>query len=248
MPLVHIQESFEIVNGGATYNLDANTNTTIYRVFSSGAVTPVGNHSFTISTAAYEGLNFTFRYLANATLNSPVTISFFGITLPSTLGNKNCTISAYYNGASWDVQFIPDLDQTGTLPYDVLPPDETFTGVNAFGGASPAFANTNYSSSGTVALGFRLRGDKRVEFRGVVNSAAGVNSQLFTLPAAYRSGRDKTYPFTVRNVTDSAWETMTLTINGTTSGTPGQVEVSGLTGSKNYKIYFDSFVAYRIDE
>ena len=248
MPLVHIQESFEIVNGGATYNLDANTNTTIYRVFSSGAVTPVGNHSFTISTAAYEGLNFTFRYLANATLNSPVTISFFGITMPSILGTKNCTISAYYNGASWDVQFIPDLDQTGTLPYDVLPQDESFTAVNAFGGASPAFGNADYTSSGTTALGFRLRGDKRIEFRGVVNSAAGVNSQLFTLPAGYRSGRDKTYPFTVRNVTDSAWETMTLTINGTTSGTPGQVEVSGLTGAKNYKIYFDSFVAYRIDE
>jgi hypothetical protein len=168
--------------------------------------------------------------------------------MPRTLGNKNCTISAYHNGTSWDVQFIPDLDQTGTIPYDVLPLDESFTAVNAFGGASPAFANADYTSSGTTALGFRLRGDKRVEFRGVVNSAAGVNSQLFTLPAAYRSGRDKTYPFTVRNVTDSAWETMTLTINGTTSGTPGQVEVSGLTGSKNYKIYFDSFVAYRIDE
>jgi hypothetical protein len=248
MPLVHIQESFEIVNGGAVYVLDTETKTTIYRIFSTGSVTPVGTHSFTVSKATYEGLNFTFRYLANATLNSPVNITFFGTNMPRTLSNKNCTISAYHNGTSWDVQFIPDLDQTGTLPYDVLPPDESFTAVNAFGGASPAFANADYTSSGTTALGFRLRGDKRIEFRGVVDSAAGVNSQLFTLPAGYRSGRDKTYPFTVRNVTDSAWETMTLTINGTTSGTPGQVEVSGLTAAKNYKIYFDSFVAYRIDE
>jgi len=248
MPLVNIQESYEIVNAGAVYTLNAETPTTIYRIFSSGAVTPVGNHSFTISGAPFKGLQFTFRYLANATLNSPVTISLFGFTMPSTLGNKSHTITAYYDGTSWDVQFVPDLDQTGTLPYDVLPPDETFTGVNAFGGASPAFANADYTSSGTTALAFRKRGDKRIEFRGVVDSAAGVNSQLFTLPAGYRSGRDKTYPFTVRNVTDSAWETMTLTINGTTSGTPGQVEVSGLTAGKNYKIYFDSFVAYREDE
>ena len=248
MPLIKKQESFEIVSGGNTFNLDVESRTTLYRIFSSAPVTPVGNHSFAVSGTPVEGMTFTFRYLANATLNSPVVISIFGSTMPSVLGNKNHTITAYYDGAAWDVQFIPDLDQTGTLPYDVLPPDETFTAVNAFGGSAPAFANADYTSSGTTALGFRLRGDKRLEFRGVVNSAAGVNSQLFTLPAGYRSGRDKTYPFTVRNVTDSAWETMTLTINGTTSGTPGQVEVSGLTGAKNYKMYFDSFVAYRIDE
>jgi len=248
MPLIKKQESFEIVSGGNTFNLDVESRTTSYRIYSSAPVTPVGNHSFTVSGTPVEGMTFTFRYLADATLNSPVVISIFGSTMPSVLGNKNHTITAYYDGASWDVQFVPDLDQTGTLPYDVLPPDETFTAVNAFGGSAPAFANADYTSSGTTALGFRLRGDKRLEFRGVVNSAAGVNSQLFTLPAGYRSGRDKTYPFTVRNVTDSAWETMTLTINGTTSGTPGQVEVSGLTGAKNYKIYFDSFVAYRIDE
>lgn len=247
MPLVHIQESFEIVNGGATYNLDANTNTTIYRVFSSGAVTPVGNHSFTISTAAYEGLNFTFRYLANATLNSPVTISFFGTTMPSTLGTKNCTVSAYYNGASWDVQFIPDLDQNGTLPYDVLPPDESFTAVNAFGGASPAFANVNYSSSGTVALGFRKRGDKRIEFRGTVTDAAGTNAQLFTLPAGYRPGRDKKYIIGGENTSSGLAIQVTLTINGTTSGTPGQVNIAGLP-SAPCKIYFDGFVAFREDE
>ena len=248
MPFINIQESFEIVNGGNIFNLDVQSSVTEYRIFSTGSVTPVGNHSFNALGTPLQGTKFVFRYLANATLNSPVTISLFGFTMPSTLGNKSHTITAYYDGTSWDVQFVPDLDQTGTLPYDVLPPDETFTGVNAFGGASPAFANADYTSSGTTALAFRKRGDKRIEFRGVVNSAAGVNSQLFTLPAGYRSGRDKTYPFTVRNVTDSAWETMTLTINGTTSGTPGQVEVSGLTGAKNYKMYFDSFVAYRIDE
>lgn len=248
MPFVNIQESFEIVNGGNIFNLYVDSSVTEYRIFSTGAVTPVGNHSFNASGTPEEGTKFVFRYLANATLNSPVVISLFGFTMPSVLGDKNHTITAYYDGASWDVQFVPDLDQTGTLPYDVLPADESFTAVNAFGGASPAFANADYTSSGTTALGFRLRGDKRLEFRGTVNSAAGVNSQLFTLPSGYRSGRDKTYPFSVYNVTDTQWETMTLTINGTTSGTPGQVEVSGLTSLKNYKIYFDSFVAYRIDE
>ena len=248
MPLIKKQESFEIVSGGNTFNLNVESRTTSYRIYSSAPVTPVGNHSFTPTGTAVEGMTFTFRYLADATLNSPVVISIFGTTMPSVLGDKTHTITAYYDGAAWDVQFVPDLDQTGTLPYDVLPSDEGFTAVNAFGGAAPAFANPDYTSSGTTALGFRLRGDKRLEFRGTVNSAAGVNSQLFTLPSGYRSGRDKTYPFSVYNVTGTAWETMTLTINGTTSGTPGQVEISGLDGASNYKIYFDSFVAYRIDE
>jgi len=248
MPLIKKQESFEIVSGGNTFNLDVESRTTSYRIYSSAPVTPVGNHSFSESGTPVEGMTFTFRYLADATLNSPVVISFFGTTMPSVLGDKNHTITAYYDGTNWDVQFVPDLDQAGTIPSDVLPQDEGFTAVNPFGGASPAFANADYTSSGTTALGFKLRGDNRVEFRGTVDSAAGVNSQLFTLPSDYHSGRDKTYPFPVYNVTGTAWETMTLTINGSTSGTPGQVEVSGLDGASNYKIYFDGFIAYKVGE
>lgn len=248
MPFSHIEETFEIVNAGAVYILDTEGYTSMYRIYSTGSVTPVGTHSFAVSKATYAGLSFTFRYLADATLNAPVNITFFGTNMPRTLANKNCTITAYHNGTSWDVQFVPDLDQTGTIPSDVLPQDESFTAVNAFGGLSPAFANTDYTSSGTTALGFKLRGDNRVEFRGTVDSAAGVNSQLFTLPSDYHSGRDKTYPFPVYNVTTPGWETMTLTINGSTSGTPGQVEVSGLDGSSNYKIYFDGFIAYKVGD
>ena len=246
MPLIKKQESFEIVSGSNTFNLDVESRTTSYRIFSSAPVTPVGNHSFAVSGTPVEGMTFTFRYLADATLNSPVVISIFGSTMPSVLGNKNHTITAYYDGASWDVQFVPDLDQTGTLPYDVLPADESFTAVNAFGGASPAFADVDYSSSGTVALGFRKRGDKRIEFRGTVTSAAGVNAQLFTLPADYRPGRDKKYIIGGEISSSGAALQVILTINGTTSGTPGQVNIAGLTVAS--KIFFDGFVAFREDE
>jgi len=95
-----------------TYGIDPSNNIDYYILTSDGAVTLTNNIAISISpssgTKAVTGDTVHLKYSCNVTLGI-YTFTIFGRTVPSHLANKDFLVDAYFDGASWNVVFIPSV-------------------------------------------------------------------------------------------------------------------------------------------
>ena len=62
---------------------------------------------------------YNFRYQAEIDLDGN-DITIFGKVLPTNLSDKTHVISCYYNGTSWEVDFLIDVTEDNSLPFSVI--------------------------------------------------------------------------------------------------------------------------------
>ena len=84
-----------------------------------GAATLSSNSTIQSIGTPILGTTFRFNYIANIDLNG-YTITIFGETMPSTLADKSHSISATWNGSSWDVTFQASMDENASIPKEAV--------------------------------------------------------------------------------------------------------------------------------
>jgi len=114
MPIEFIRKESEILAAGGTVSFDSTELVDQYIIVSTGAVTLLANQAFTYTGAISAGMLFKFEYTANIDAGAN-TITFFGETMPDSLTDKECEITAYYNGTTWDVKFIPSINEIAII-------------------------------------------------------------------------------------------------------------------------------------
>ena len=122
MPIISQTQIIILTAGGGTQNLPTTSPIDLYIIQGSATLTS----NWTIQTsggAPVEGMEYRFKYEADINLNGN-NIIIFGETLPSTLSDKDCTITAYYNGSDWNVTFHASMDEAGSIPASLLPSNE----------------------------------------------------------------------------------------------------------------------------
>lgn len=109
MPTLEYQKQLSLTSGGGTHNLPVSDSNTAYHITSSGSVTLAGSWTIQSSGTPYAGHKYFFNYAASITLGGNQ-INFFGTNMPQALVNQKCVVVAYYDGATWSVNFLPTAD------------------------------------------------------------------------------------------------------------------------------------------
>jgi hypothetical protein len=117
MPILNTTQIITLTAGGGTENLDVLGQPSLYVV--QGTATLTSNWTIQPTGTPLQGTEFVFRYEANIDLDGN-TITVFGTTMPETVVDKSHNISAYWDGANWEVNFTPDLDEAGSIPLSVV--------------------------------------------------------------------------------------------------------------------------------
>jgi hypothetical protein len=117
MPIQNNLKIITLTAGGLTELLPVLSINSLYVI--KGTATLTSSWTIDQSGTAYAGMEYRFKYEADIILNGS-TITFFGTALPATLANKKCEINAYYDGVDWEVNFLVDANETGSLPGDIL--------------------------------------------------------------------------------------------------------------------------------
>lgn len=173
MPILNTTETITLTAGGGTKNLPVDSQVALYII--TGTATLTSNWTIQASGTPLLGTEYRFRYEANIVLGSN-SITIFGATLPTNLADKTHQISAYYNGSSWEVDFIPDISENNVIPLSVLEdngwkviPSSVETMIN--GDNSPVIENS-VQSEGTTQSKLYYKCDpnsKLVEICGIVD-------------------------------------------------------------------------------
>jgi hypothetical protein len=117
MPITNNSQIITLTAGGGTQNLPTISPATLYIV--QGTTTLTSNWTIQSSGTAVVGMQYNIKYEATIALDGN-TITVFGTTMPSTLVDKSCEITAYYDGTDWEVNFILDLNENGAIPITVI--------------------------------------------------------------------------------------------------------------------------------
>lgn len=118
MPILNTTQTITLTAGGGTIDLDVSI--PIERYVITGTATLTSN--WTIQPAdtlgiLIAGVEYIFYWNANITPDGN-TVTLFGSTVPEIWLNKDVRIKAYYNGTTWNVDYIPDFNQNSVLNYD----------------------------------------------------------------------------------------------------------------------------------
>lgn len=117
MPIINLQEEIALTAGGGTVNLDVLSTSALYVI--TGTATLTSNWTIQPSGTPLIGTTFIFSYEANIDLDGN-SITIFSKTLPPLLSDKTHKIEATWDGSNWEVNFIPDISVTGTIPPTAL--------------------------------------------------------------------------------------------------------------------------------
>lgn len=160
MPILYNTQLITLTAGGGTENLNTFANISLYIV--QGSATLTSNWTIQSTGTLTQGLLYKFKYEADIDLDGN-TITFFGTTMPETLVDKSCEITAYYDGTDWEVNFVLDVDEDGSIPLDVLEqnpfrPIPAVSEVMVNGDDSPIILNA-VQGEGTTASVLHYRCD-----------------------------------------------------------------------------------------
>ena len=86
----------------------------------SGTVVLTVNWAVTFSGTLYKGLSYDFRYDGECSSAVAAHISILGSQVPDEYLDKNWHANAYYDGASWQVNFYPDFEEEQFIKTDDL--------------------------------------------------------------------------------------------------------------------------------
>jgi len=104
--------------GGGTLNYSLTSPSELYIIKTAAPVTLTSN--WTIQPqgipAPSQRVSYDIRYEADITLNGS-SVTIFGHSLTESLVNKNSNISCYWNGATWEVNVLPDVLENNVIPY-----------------------------------------------------------------------------------------------------------------------------------
>ena len=119
--MAHVEQRYyiDLTNAVQAITLDVLDPYSLY-VINSDALRSVsipGTTTISTTGTLVDGLAFNFRYIASVTSGN---VSIFGENIPSHLLEKTCEIYAYYNGTSWEIEFTPDLSESGVISVDNL--------------------------------------------------------------------------------------------------------------------------------
>jgi hypothetical protein len=165
MPIQNNLKLITLTAGGGTENLPVLAIDNLYVV--KGTATLSSSWTIQASGTPGSGMEYRFKYEADITLGVN-TITFFGTTMPETLVDKTCEITAYYDGTDWEVNFIVDVDETGIIPLAVIEQNPfreipTSTEVMFDGRDSPVVTNS-VQTEGTTNSELYYKVDELGEF------------------------------------------------------------------------------------
>lgn len=190
MPINNLTEIVTLTAGGGTFNLDVTSSSSIYII--QGTATLTSNWTIQPSGVDSAGMQYNFKYEANIVLDGNA-INIFGVAIPTTLVDKSCDITCYFDGTDWEVNFLPDVLEVGIIPTtSVATGDVTFKDVftshtTANGNASPA-VNIAFGTVNTYQPEFKVRdlkGESCLELKGHLQ-VTGVNETLITAATALK--------------------------------------------------------------
>lgn len=180
---VHIET---LTAGGGTANWSMSSLATLYVIQGTATLTS----SWTIQPQGLPVLGTIFKIKYEAAINlSGNTITIFGQAMPETLVTKTHEITCYYDGVDWEVNFIPDIMETESIPYDnIAPGDVEFTNVLT----SHTTANGNNSPVLSFPIGLDTPGhlNSRIFVRDIKNENC-----LEVMGSCRMTGVDETTPF-----------------------------------------------------
>jgi len=117
MPIQNNLKIITLTAGGGTENLSVSSISNLYVI--KGTATLTSNWTIQPSGTPNAGAEYKFRYEADITLGGN-NITVFGTTIPDTLVDKTHEINAYYDGSDWEVNFLVDVDENGSLPKEII--------------------------------------------------------------------------------------------------------------------------------
>lgn len=175
MPIFPNTQTDFLTSGGGTLNYPILSNMEVYIIKTAAPITLTSN--WTIQPqgvpAPTQRVIYDIRYEAKVTLASN-TITVFGQTMPPELSDKTCDIRAYWDGVDWEVNFIPDVLEEGSIPAssvavgDVAFKDIFTTHTTENGNPSPV-VNIGFGSVNTYQPELRVRdlkGQDCLEIKG----------------------------------------------------------------------------------
>ena len=112
MPINNNIQEIILTAGGGTENLAVSTPITLYII--KGTATLTSNWTIQPSGLPTIGTQFNFKYEAGINANGN-TITVFGNTMPIELYTKTHEIRAYWNGTTWEVDFLADVSEEGII-------------------------------------------------------------------------------------------------------------------------------------
>ena len=122
-----IFQTITLTAAGGTISLDVADDTTVYEI--EGTATLGSSYIIQHSGTPEKGDTYVFRYKANITIGVN-TLTIFGYTITDVYALKDFQLTARYNGAGWDIIFVPDFEAplgTETFVDGATVIDETLT-------------------------------------------------------------------------------------------------------------------------
>ena len=117
MPIINLTQTITLTAGGGTVSLPTTSPLDLYII--TGTATLTSNWTIQPTGTAVLGTEYRFRYEATIDLDGN-DITVFGVTLPINLQDKTHEISTYFNGVSWEVNFLVDVNEPGSVPLTSL--------------------------------------------------------------------------------------------------------------------------------
>lgn len=117
MPIINQTQTITLTAGGGTVSLPTTSPLDLYII--TGTATLTSNWTIQPTGTALLGMVYNFRYQAEIDLDGN-DITIFGKVLPTNLSDKTHVISCYYNGTSWEVDFLIDVTENGSLDSTML--------------------------------------------------------------------------------------------------------------------------------
>lgn len=112
MPILNTIHTEILTSGGGTINWDTILPIQLYII--KGTATLTSNWTIQPQGVVSEGMVYNIKWEANIDLNGN-TITIFGKPLPELLSNKTHEIICYYDGTDWEVNFIIDAEEDGSI-------------------------------------------------------------------------------------------------------------------------------------
>lgn len=112
MPIFSNPVEYTILAGGLAQTTDVEECNDVYRIVGTATITV--DNTFGHSGALVDGTTFTYEYQAAATYNGGA-VKFHGVAMTAAQALKNHRVVATYQGAAWNVDFIPDLSEDAII-------------------------------------------------------------------------------------------------------------------------------------
>jgi len=192
MPRLDIIKKHELTDG-VNMIINAGENVASYYLFTSALETLTANWAVVFNGVPTDTMTISIRYKSLVNLNGN-NITVIGEVMPSHLADKEHRIECYYDGAAWDVKFVPDFSENGIVTSDTIREKavtltkmaDLAAGNIISGGtgadlnrpmATPiALANIPVGNAGGGVTGVPLSGDVTMTSAGAVTVAAAAIS------------------------------------------------------------------------